>query len=204
MGVIELIIILIVPVSVLITVIYLITANKLKKYHLTRKINDKWYIVERIATLASILSLWVAITAYLWSEHKKEEIQIKQYKSLISDFRLARNENLEILKYITSINGQLYLIIPNKLVYLDRYHVKQLIQNNMVSGSVRIINLIRLNTQLELLNEKIKLMKSFNLINAGMMETTDIVMRLGNINATVKEIQKLYKVASTDLGIEEK
>ena len=202
MGLIELTIILIVPVSVLGAVLYVTTASRLKKRPWVRKINARWPIVERAATLAGILSLWVAVAAHSWSEHKEEETRIESYRKLISDFKLAKHENLETIGYIQALNRNFHRANPDRLVYLDTFHVHQLIQNDVVSGSTRAINLIRLNTKLSLFNEKIKLIKSLNLMDVDQIKITGFFIQLGEVDTAAKELGHLYQAASKDLGIE--
>jgi hypothetical protein len=202
MALIELAIILIVPLSVLGAVLYLTSASWLKKHSWARKLNSGWPVVERAATLAGILSLWVAVAAYSWSEHEKEEKRIDQYQNLIADFESARSENLATIEYVQAIGTELYRANPDKLAYLDTFHVQQLIQNDMVSGSSRVINLIRLNTHLALFNEKLELMKSFNMMEVDPVQTAGLFIRLAGINGAVDEIRSLYRAASEDLSIE--
>lgn len=202
MGLIELTIILIMPVSVLVAVLYLSTASRLERHPWARKLNAGWPVVERAATLAGVLSLWVAVAAYSWSEHKKEEARTEQYQNLIADFESARNENLATIGYVQGLDRQLYRANPDKLAYLDTFHVQQLIQNDMVSGSARVINLIRLNTRLALFNEKLDLMKSFNVMDVDPVQTAGLFIRLGDIDVAAEELRSLYRAASADLGIE--
>lgn len=121
-----------------------------------KKTGITWLLLERMAIVCGILSIWLVMAQNYLNLQKENEVKRSEFLVLMKVFNQTKKNNIDVLDYMIQASKRNFVFIDAlEFSYLDVQHIEILSVNKYASYCYDLVKLFQLKHELSKLNNVI-------------------------------------------------